>query len=82
LLACSIRDDPETVMSLRTWVLAAAAAGVTASLYARSRHHNAARPLLGEPGEADELLGSQPEQEQPGEWSSRNDPDTWSGLSA
>jgi hypothetical protein len=67
-------------MSLRTWMLAAAAAGVTASLYARSQHRNAPQMrrgevdlLLDEPGEADELLGSEPEQEQPGEYSPRDD---------
>jgi hypothetical protein len=77
-------------MTLRTWMLAAAAAGVTASLYARAQHHNMPRHLRGEderlvsePGEADELMGSADEQEQPGaysETSERPDFNTLSGL--
>jgi len=75
-------------MSMRTLVLAAAAAGVAASLYARSRYLNGPRPLRGgtpgewgEPGESDELLGSAAEQEQPGEWDAlRSDDDAPSGL--
>jgi hypothetical protein len=77
-------------MSLRTWMLAAAAAGVTASLYARAQHHNTPRRLpgederlAGEPGEADELVGSADEQERPGaynETSERPDLNALSGL--
>jgi hypothetical protein len=75
-------------MSLRTWLLAAAAAGVTASLFVRTRYLNAPRPLggglqpFGEPGEADELLGSEAEQERPGAYSERRglDADDLSGL--
>ena len=74
-------------MSMRTFLLAAAAAGITASLYARSRHLNGPRPLRsgqgewGEPGESDELLGSAHEQEQPGEWDAlRGDDDAPSNL--
>jgi hypothetical protein len=77
-------------MSLRTWMLAAAAAGVTASLYARLQHRDTPRLLRegedlpsGEPAEADELLGSADEQEQPGaysETSERPDLNTLSGL--
>jgi hypothetical protein len=75
-------------MSLRTWMLAAAAAGVTASLYARAQHHNTPRRLrgederfAGEPGEADELMGSADEQERPGAYSETSEPPELNALS-
>jgi hypothetical protein len=69
-------------MSLRTWMLAAAAAGVTASLYARAQHHNTPRRLIGEePGEADELMGSADEQERPGAYSETSDRPDFNALS-